>query len=273
MRFPLGRFGALRVIASIGLGAPAILATLWGGWAFALLVGVFGALMAFEWNGIANPQSRVEAFALHLAGLVTVLILAETGEDFLALAAVGGAIALSAAWAWRRRHDLRWPALGALYVLLPAYCFVWLRESAVEPVQVVLWLFAVIWATDISAYVVGRTFGGPKLAPKLSPSKTWAGLAGAVGGAAIMAMAVGLLIDGPILILALLGGTLAVIGQLGDLTESAFKRRFGVKDSSHLIPGQGGVLDRVDGLIFAILALAGLALVRGGDVLFLGLQR
>ncbi len=118
--------------------------------------------------------------------------------------------------------------------------------------------------------LVGKTLGGQKLAPTISPQKTWAGLFGAIVGAALVGYATGLAVEGtPKLILTGLSGLLAVVSQVGDLTELAFKRRFGVKDSSQLIPGQGGVLDRVDGLIFATLAVAALALLQGGDVLFL----
>jgi phosphatidate cytidylyltransferase len=229
--------------------------------------------MVFEWNTIIDPQHREAPLVAHMAGLAAIVVLVETGEAGLALGAVVLTAIAASVLAWRAGGNPFWTTIGAFYLLLPMLCLLWLREDALEPAAVVLWLLAVVWSTDILAYIVGSMLGGPKLAPKLSPNKTWTGLAGGIGGAALAAMIFGGFLGGPIWPLGLIGAALAVIGQLGDLTESAFKRRFGVKDSSRLTPGQGGVLDRVDGLIFATLALGGLALLRGGDVLFLGLQR
>jgi len=264
----------LRVISSIALGVPAVLFTLWGGWIFAFWVGLFGALMIYEWDVIAYGGRRHSVYALHLAGLMAVLVLAGSGENLLSLLTIAAMAVISYLAAAREGLDGRWAGLAALYLLLPIHCLIWLRHLTLEPVAVVLWLLAVVWTSDIAAFAVGKTVGGPRLAPLLSPNKTWAGFAGAAAGGFVIGIAMGLLLGGRAapLVLGPLGAVLAVIGQLGDLTESAFKRRFGVKDSSSLIPGQGGVLDRVDSLMFATLALAGLALVRGGDVLFLGFQ-
>lgn len=261
---------ALRVVSSIAMAVPAILVTLWGGWLFALVVGFCGALMAFEWNRIAYGERGQVSFALHLAALAAVIVLVQAGEARLALLSIGGFVPIGLGLARRDGLDPRWISLGLVYLLLPILALIWLRQTAVEPAASVLWLFAVVWATDIAALAAGRTLGGPRLAPRLSPAKTWAGLAGGTIGAGVTGFVGGWLIAGtPIWRLALAATLLAVLGQLGDLTESAFKRRFGVKDSSGLIPGQGGLLDRVDGLIFAVLAVAMLALLRGGDILFL----
>jgi phosphatidate cytidylyltransferase len=273
-RILISRVWLVRIASSVALGVPAVLITLWGGWVFTLWVGLFGALMTYEWNAIAYPARRHAGFALHLAGLVAVLVLAGSGENLLSLLAIGLTALAGFVLTTREGQDGRWAGLGAVYLLLPVHCLIWLRHLALEPAAVVLWLLAVVWSSDIAAFAVGKTVGGPRLAPQLSPNKTWAGFGGAVAGGFCVGIAMGVLLGGHAapLVLGPLGALLAVIGQLGDLTESAFKRHFGVKDSSSLIPGQGGVLDRVDGLMFATLAFAGLALVRGGDVLFLGFQ-
>jgi phosphatidate cytidylyltransferase len=153
--------------------------------------------------------------------------------------------------------------------------FVILRGASDAGMLTIMWLFAVVWAADICAYFAGRLIGGAKLAPRISPKKTWAGLWGAVAGGAAAGLAVGWAASPANLVLvAVLGGVLAVVEQLGDLFESALKRHYGVKDSGRLIPGHGGVLDRVDGLVAATLVLAAIVvavrLFGIGNELFVG---
>ena len=154
-------------------------------------------------------------------------------------------------------HPLR-AAGGALYVGVPACALVWLRADVPGGMQHLIWLLIVIWATDICAYLVGRTVGGPKLAPRISPGKTWSGLLGGVAGATLLGGVVAHALGAGYWLAAAVGGCLAVVGQVGDLFESALKRQAGVKDSGHLIPGHGGLLDRIDGLVFAAPVFAGL---------------
>ena len=131
-----------------------------------------------------------------------------------------------------------------------------------------LWMLAVVWATDIGAYAAGRTLGGPRLAPRWSPRKTWAGLIGGIFCAALAGWAAARLLELPsALPLVLVSAGLAIIGQFGDLAELMAKRRFGVKDTSGLIPGHGGLLDRLDGLLAVIPAVALLTVIGGGSVL------
>jgi phosphatidate cytidylyltransferase len=131
-----------------------------------------------------------------------------------------------------------------------------------------LWMFAVVWATDIGAYAVGRRLGGPRLAPRWSPGKTWAGLIGGAGAAALAGWITGYVLGiAPVLPLVMASTGLAVVEQFGDLAESMAKRRFGVKDSSGLIPGHGGLLDRVDGLLAVIPVAALLTVISGEGVL------
>jgi phosphatidate cytidylyltransferase len=142
---------------------------------------------------------------------------------------------------------------GFLYVALPALALLVLGWTSAA---LIFWVLVVTWATDIFAYFAGRSIGGPKLAPRISPNKTWAGLGGGVAGAAVFGGLVAhfMGLGGPFL---LAGGIMGVVAQAGDLYESWLKRRAGVKDSGTILPGHGGVLDRVDGLLpVAVLTLA-----------------
>jgi phosphatidate cytidylyltransferase len=149
--------------------------------------------------------------------------------------------------------------LAIVYTLAAVVALLWLRHQPAVGRETILWVVACVWATDIGAYVVGRATGGAKLAPRISPGKTWAGLFGGMAWAAVASAAVGYAFNlGHSIELAVIGAILAVVGQCGDLLESAAKRRAGVKDSGTLIPGHGGVLDRIDGLV-AVLAVVALA--------------
>lgn len=141
----------------------------------------------------------------------------------------------------------KWKLIGFLYILIPIWSVLLLRDI---DSNIVLWMFCVIWATDIFAYFAGKNIGGPKLAPTISPNKTWSGLIGGV----VASMIIGLLssfmfVKGNIIFFTVISGLLAVIEQLSDLLESKFKRIFGVKDSGNIIPGHGGILDRLDGMM------------------------
>jgi phosphatidate cytidylyltransferase len=151
-------------------------------------------------------------------------------------------------------------ALGALVALL------WLRHQPGSGRETVLWVVAVVWATDIGAYFLGKLAGGIKLAPRISPGKTWSGLIGGMCWAAVASAGMGLVFEqGATFGLAAIGVVLAIVAQMGDLLESAAKRDAGVKDSGHLIPGHGGVLDRIDGLVAVLVVVALARLVIGGD--------
>lgn len=250
-----------RIVSSLVLAAAAVAATVVGGWPFVLLILVAVVIMAVEWSRLASgttdarrpmvaavasvPATAVLALALGLP-LVALVIMA-VGASALAL--LGDRLS--------DRRPLR-AVGGAVYVGAPALALVWLRADGPTGMQHLLWLFVVVWATDVSAYLVGRTFGGPKLAPRISPGKTWSGLAGGVAGASLLGGLAAHAMGAGYWLAALVGGCLAVVGQIGDLFESALKRRAGVKDSGHLIPGHGGLLDRIDGLVFAAPVFAGL---------------
>lgn len=142
----------------------------------------------------------------------------------------------------------RWQLIGLFYIAIPIFCVIKLRLLSSN---VVLWMFFVIWATDIFAFFSGKTFGGKKLAPKISPNKTWSGLAGGVGASMFIGLLSSVMFPGSIFFFIFISAILALIEQTGDLFESKIKRIFGVKDSGTIIPGHGGILDRLDGLMFA----------------------
>lgn len=248
--------------------APIALACMWfGGVAFWILVLVLAVLLAWEWNrlyGGANAPMLV-----HGATAVAALAVGAWGPMWLALCIVGGGALLAWVTAFATDRRIWWAFCGVLYLVLPCLALLWLRNVAEPGREWTLWLLGVIWATDTGAYFVGRGVGGPKLAPRVSPKKTWAGLIGGMASAALVGVVLALIFDFRGLGALAAGGVIvAVVSQIGDLTESAIKRHFRVKDSSHLIPGHGGVLDRLDGLLFATPALALVLLITGGEAIW-----
>lgn len=244
---------------------PAVLVDVWLGDAwFHLLIALLAVMMAHEWTNIVHERSSSQ-FALHAAaGLCGAFLLLSHGwQTALAVILVIWVLSLVLALAQRRRLNL-WVVSGVAYIGLPAMAFLILRGENQSGMLTIMWLFAVVWAADICAYFAGRVIGGPKLAPRISPKKTWAGLWGAVAGSAVTGAAVAYFAGlADFIPLGLLGGALAIVEQLGDLFESALKRHYGVKDSGRLIPGHGGVLDRVDGLVAASLILAAVIIILG----------
>jgi len=245
---------------------PAVLADVWaGGIWFHLFVALIGVLMAQEWVRIVHDDDPLQ-FALHAAGamcgaLLPLVIGLEGG--LLTIAVIAG---LSAALAlWRAPGGPAWRFLGVAYVSLPPIALVMLREDPNYGIPAILLVMLMVWAADTFAYFAGRIIGGPKLAPRISPKKTWAGLGGAMAGSALAGFAVGWWLGLPGLFgLVALAAVMAVVEQAGDLFKSAMKRRYGVKDSGRLIPGHGGVIDRVDGLVAVATAAAIIGGLRAG---------
>jgi phosphatidate cytidylyltransferase len=259
-----------RIISSVVLIPVALAAAAVGGWPFVLVVTAVGAVSLWEWTAITGafePQwLRVAAVFCLVAGL---LALAWTGADWsIVLIAVPALLGLVAGYL---RPPFGWTGLGLVYVAVPCAALLVLRE--VEPLgwAAVFFIFFVVWATDVGAYFGGRSIGGPKLWPRVSPKKTWSGaLAGILAGVVAGGLAAALMRAGDLVTALLLAAPLSAAAQAGDLFESAVKRRFGIKDSGALIPGHGGILDRVDGL-FGAAALAWLiaGIGIGGDLLVL----
>jgi phosphatidate cytidylyltransferase len=224
------------------------------------------ALVFFEWFRIVGTRSlgvpcwTVGAVTIGLTGLCILMDLFGYG---LAVCAAGAATLVAIRLAEGRDF---WPSVGIVYAGIAGVAFVALRDSGELGFAVIIFLFAVIWSTDVFAFFGGRQFGGPRLAPVVSPKKTWSGFAsGLAGGILAGIIAAALLTAADLVRVALLAALVSVAGQAGDLFESAFKRQFGVKDSGSLIPGHGGVMDRVDSLIFAAFAAYIVALVLPGQ--------
>ncbi len=254
-----------RVLSALVLAPAAVIAVWAGPEAFAGMVAAGGVILAREWTRMSDPDGPDLAFALAASGAAGGAIAASAGYAQYGLwwAAV---LALGAAGVGASRGKAIDAGLGLLYVAVPCVALVWLRLRGgdVGGAQAVTVLFGAVWGADTGAYVAGKLIGGPRVLPSASPHKTWAGLIGGAIAGALGAALAAWAVDYPVgIATALAGGlVLAAAGLSGDLLESALKRRYGVKDSGSLIPGHGGLLDRVDGLMIAAVALAGFALFR-----------
>ena len=247
----------LRILSASVL-APLFIGAFWLGYPW--LQGVLtlaAAGLYHEWFSLAQPRSVSRRWPVLFCTALTAGVLLALPRSQYPLLMVLFFIALGAVnlW-WLPRH--KGLALLALpYLGLPLVALGWLAAQAFSWI---VWALLIVWLTDIGAYFAGRALGGPKLAPRVSPKKTWSGAIGgllcALGGAALL----GHWLHAPLWPLLLWTGLLSILGQMGDLTESALKRHFGVKDSGQIIPGHGGVLDRLDSLLFVALALLALSL-------------
>jgi len=245
-RRPGGRFGPdlwPRVAAAVALGSIALAAAWIGGFVFAAFWWLASVVVLWEWQRLVGGERLIErvlvgALALALAALSALhnSILGVVAVPILGAGAIG--------WIAGRRQGM-WAAAGVLYAGALVASVGLLRVSPSFGMAAILWLFAVVWGADIAAYFAGRLIGGPRLWPSISPGKTWAGaIVGAFAGAALGLMLAAW--TNRLAALFWLGLATAIVSELGDLFESALKRRFGVKDSSGLIPGHGGLMDRLD---------------------------
>lgn len=266
-----------RAISAAVIAPPALAAVWLGGyWLLALILPV-ALLMGAEWArlvGYAGHPWLVRALAFAAPQPVLALLIGGWPVAVLHLLLLCGALfALVGALdrAGSKQSGL-WYAAGLPALALPLLCLVWVRGQEPDGAETVLWLVALVIATDIGAYFSGRLIGGPKLLPSVSPKKTWAGLLGGMAAAACVgALATTLVFIGegraPVAAVAALSALLAVVAQAGDLAESAVKRHFDVKDSGTLIPGHGGLFDRLDGFLLTLPALALLVSLTGMSVL------
>ncbi len=240
----------VRAASAAVLAAIALAGTWLGGWPATVIVGALAAVIFWEWCGITESHNRL-AIA-YVAPAILSFALFAMGMVALALLILAAAVALAGI-----RDGFPWRSMGIVYVGVIGLGLLSLRLSPQSGATAILFLFAIVWATDAAAYFGGRAIGGPKLWPRISPNKTWAGavaglLSGAVAGVLVAAGGgFGFSIN-----LLLIATALSAFGQAGDLFESAVKRRFGAKDSSRLIPGHGGLMDRVDSLTVAVGAAA-----------------
>lgn len=246
-----------RVVSALVLVVLALAATWAGGLAFRLFSAAIAGAIFYEWSAMTRrPQDAMHHAALAvLLGLFLVAMVLDQPAVWL-LGGLAVAVVLAGAHAAVAGHG-PWPVAGLAYAGLSGLALALLRGGDAAGLAAIVLLFAIVWATDILAFFVGRAVGGPKLAPSISPGKTWSGAAGGtVAGiaAGIAAGWAGGFVPG-LAVLAVLALALSVVAQAGDLFESAIKRRFSVKDSGSLIPGHGGVMDRVDGLVAAAVVL------------------
>jgi phosphatidate cytidylyltransferase len=262
------------VVAAIVLGYPY----------FEVLVVIFTIAMAWEWTRIITHH-RVgteispvpvpgalpsPVFGLAVAAAVSLLVVRfaffAPGNLWIGVVAVAAAVGLASLLMARRQTH--WFVAGVAYVAVPAVALILIRSDPTYGLATMIWIVALVIAADTGGYIVGRSVGGPKLAPRISPNKTWSGLGGAVLGAALTGLCTAFILNHTnVLVLTLVSAILGLLEQGGDLVESALKRHFGVKDTSQIIPGHGGVLDRVDGLLAVAVAVLVLNMWAGGSVL------
>jgi phosphatidate cytidylyltransferase len=235
-----------RIVSGVVLAAVALVGVLVGGWLLAVGLALVTGAIAWEWTRMTVGHDEYATAAVAGPGVVAVLLVAAAQPGaamiVLALGFVGVVI-------WT---GSRWAAGGVLYAAVLGVSLMAIRVDPINGVAAVFFVFAVVWGSDIGAYAAGRTLGGPKLWPRVSPKKTWSGFVGGTVTGVAAGLAV-VLVAGHDIAAAtvIVAVVLSLLSAAGDLFESAVKRRFGVKDSGNLIPGHGGVMDRVDGLLVA----------------------
>lgn len=271
----------VRIFSSLLL-APLVLAVIWYGKAvydvygiplFKIFLALLGTGLAWEWDMMFHKEKTTAGLWVAITAMLTAFISEDSPSFVLWVILVGTTLSF-----WKSKGQLAF-SLGTAYICLPLLALSALYYTNGDDSRtLVLWLVFVVWATDIGGYIVGKSVGGPKLCPAISPKKTWAGLLGAIGFAMLVAYVFALFLKAydyvnlPIhhttRLLVFSAGALAIISQIGDLFESFIKRRLELKDSSDLIPGHGGLFDRVDGLIFAAGIMALLVHMINEGVLF-----
>jgi phosphatidate cytidylyltransferase len=254
---------ALRIASAVVLAPLALGAAYVGGWPFLCFWTVAAMAVLWEWMAlIAGSDSRL-AFSVGAVALIVVAALFELDHPGAAILVVMlGALATTIFAPAERRL---WLAAGVVYAGIMLWAPVLLRADAVFGFIALIFLFAVVWATDILGYFAGRAIGGRKLAPSISPKKTWSGAIAGAAGAMVIALLLARFVAGTNwIVIVFIALMLSIIAQAGDLLESALKRRFGAKDASQLIPGHGGVMDRLDGFWAAALIGVLIGLARGG---------
>ena len=251
----------LRIAAAMVMAPLAIAIAYLGGWFWIGLVTLAAIGLYVEWLTVIGVRPPL----LVLSGVLVLFGAGWVEAEHFDAASVSVLIVLGVAVAALFSSDRRgWAIAGIGYALAASIASAMVRHDPASGFVALLFVLLVVWGTDIGGYFAGRLIGGPKLWPRVSPKKTWAGAAGGFAASLGVALGFALAGSGRAVSLLLLGAILSVAAQLGDLFESAVKRRFGVKDSSHLIPGHGGLLDRLDGFVAAIVLAAIFGFLRGG---------
>ena len=251
----------MRIGAALVLAPAAIAVAYLGGWLWIALATLAAIGMFVEWLMIvgASRDTRVVAggvVALGVAGISLGL----GRVDAAVVVGVFGALSVAFPPTGRRG----WNMLGFCYAFAALFASALVRGDQLWGFTALMLILLVVWVTDIGGYFAGRGIGGPKLWPRVSPKKTWAGAVGGFVAALLIAAGFGAMSLGKIGPLLVLAAALSIVSQLGDLFESAVKRRFGVKDSGQMIPGHGGLLDRLDGFVAAVVLAAAIGIFRGG---------
>jgi len=259
----------MRIAAAAVLAPVAIAIGYAGGWLWTASLTMVAIGLYIEWMmvvGLLGERRAIIGGSIALAVAGACLVVGHIEAAWIVLAVGLAAVAMLSS---RLRS---WSAAGFIYAAAAQMASVLLRFDAEMGFAAVVFVFLIVWVTDIGGYFAGRGIGGPKLWSRVSPKKTWAGAIGGFAASLVVAAAFVALAphrDNPLLALKIgpllaLGALLSIVSQLGDLFESAVKRRFGVKDSSHLIPGHGGLMDRLDGFIAAMVVAAVFGVLRGG---------
>ena len=249
----------LRAASAVVLAPAAVLAIWAGGLWFLGIMLAACLLLSVEWAMMSAPRAWRLMTGAVAFGLFAAVISAHVEQLSLALVMLVFCAVAAGLFARSRGQEALDAAYGVLYLGWPAVLLIWLRDGSTSVgLAWTVFAFAIAWASDIMAYLAGSTFGGPKLWPRFSPNKTWSGFIGGLAAGCIAGGLLAMFLDmgiGPIWGAAL-GLAAAIATMAGDLWESALKRRYGVKDAGNLIPGHGGLLDRVDGLMFAAVVVA-----------------
>ena len=250
----------LRIISALVL-APVVLAAAYVGDGFFLfLVGIVVYLLGLEWASISIGRMFGFVPAMVCAGLIGSVAFVGLGHPetaFIALAVSVAIVSINPTNSPGPSGRRGWLAFGVIFIGTSFVALLLMRADNQLGRNFIFWLFAVVWSSVTGAYVFGRAIGGPKLAPNISPKKTWAGFYGGLASSALAGACTAVLLEGPsILGLAVFSAVVGFTAQMGDLLESWFKRKFSVKDSGKIIPGHGGLFDRVDGLMTAVLFCA-----------------
>jgi phosphatidate cytidylyltransferase len=251
----------MRIVAAVVLIPLAVAIAYAGGWLWAALVTLAASGLFVEWLVVVGLAGAMRVTVPGVGALAAAgLCLAFGRLDAASIVLAVGLIAVASIAPERRG----WAAAGFFYAAAAEMASILVRLDSVKGFAALMFVLLVVWVTDSGGYFAGRGIGGPKLWPRVSPKKTWAGAAG--GFAASLAVAAGFAVFdlGKTLPLLMLSAVLSVVSQLGDLFESAVKRRFGVKDSGHIIPGHGGLMDRLDGFVAAVVVAALFGFLRGG---------
>ncbi|MGZ3325575.1 MAG: phosphatidate cytidylyltransferase [Xanthobacteraceae bacterium] len=254
---------ALRICSALVLVPLALGAAYLGGWPFAVLWGLAAMVVLWEWNSLVAGSDQRIVLTTGGASLALAIALVLTGHLLAAVIVLAISTLGVASLAPAKRRT--WIAAGVPYAGALGVAPIVLRSDNGEGFLAVIFLFAVVWTTDIAAYFAGRAIGGPRLMPRVSPNKTWSGAIGGTLAAVVVALALAKVtaLTG-LFAIAMLAVILSISAQGGDLFESFLKRRFGAKDSGHLIPGHGGLMDRLDGFVTASVVAALIGLLRGG---------